>query len=516
MYSGIHALSHPDRPCVIMGATGETLAYREFDERANRLAHLLRDNGLRRGDHFALLMENHIRYLEVCSAGERSGLYYTPINTHLTADEVAYILENSDSRLLITTGSLQALAAEAVRQVPNVTRILIMDGDSTGDSFIDYEKATAAQPSTPIPDESTGQAMLYSSGTTGRPKGILRPMRDEKPAHDSPLNQFLIDEWHYREGMTFLSPGPLYHAAPQGSAGMTIRMGGTVVIMERFDAEQFLALVERYKVINAQMVPTMFSRLLRLPDEVRNRYDLSSLECVVHAAAPCPIPVKEDMIAWLGPIIHEYYGSTEGIGYSSVDSDEWLTHKGTVGRVKIGELHVLDDEFNHVPPGEPGTIYFRPPTPMEYYKDPSKTADSSSPDGELVTVGDVGYVDKDGWLYLTDRKTFMIVSGGVNIYPQETENLLVTHPKVYDVAVIGVPNADVGEEIKAVVQLIPGVEPSVKVADELIAFCIANLSRQKCPRSIDFDPDLPRMATGKLYKRMVRDRYWSDKTSRII
>jgi long-chain acyl-CoA synthetase len=316
--------------------------------------------------------------------------------------------------------------------------------------------------------------------------------------------------------MVYLSPAPLYHSAPQGATGLTIRMGGTVIVMERFDPEQFLALVERHRVTHSQMVPTMFSRLLKLPDEVRERYDHSSLETIVHAAAPCPVPVKEAMIAWWGPIIIEYYAATEAIGYTSCTSEEWLAHKGTVGRVKMGELHILDEEFHECPPGVPGTIFFKPPAPLRYWKDPNKAKENSTPDGVMSTVGDVGYVDEDGWLFLTDRKTFMIISGGVNIYPQETENLLITHPKVADVAVFGVPNPDLGEEVKAVVQLMDGVEPSEAVAAELIAFCQQHLSRQKCPRSIDFDPELPRLPTGKLYKRLLRDRYWGNKDTRIV
>jgi long-chain acyl-CoA synthetase len=330
------------------------------------------------------------------------------------------------------------------------------------------------------------------------------------------LAKFLLDQWEYRDGMRYLSPAPLYHSAPQGANGLTIRMGGTVHLMEKFDPEDFLAHVERYRITHSQMVPTMFSRLLKLPPDRRARYDLSSLECVVHAAAPCPVPVKEQMIEWWGPIIKEYYAATEGIGYTSCTSTEWLAHKGTVGQVKLGEMHILDDDFAECPTGTPGTIYFVPPVAPEYWKDATKTKEAATPDGRMFTVGDVGYVDEDGWLFLTDRKTFMIVSGGVNIYPQETENLLIMHPKVADVAVFGVPNVDLGEEVKAVVQPMPDVEPSPELAAELMEFCRENLSIQKCPRSIDFEAELPRLPTGKLYKRLLRDRYWGNRTSRIV
>jgi long-chain acyl-CoA synthetase len=293
-------------------------------------------------------------------------------------------------------------------------------------------------------------------------------------------------------------------------------MGGTAIIMEHFDPEQYLALVERYRVTHSQLVPTMFSRMLKLPDEVRRRYDVSSLEIAVHAAAPCPVPVKEQMIEWWGPIIHEYYGATEGLGFTACDSAEWLTHRGTVGRVLLGELHVLDENLQPVPTGTPGTLWFKTATPFEYFKDPIKTKETRSPDGTMSTVDDVGYVDQDGYLYLTDRRSFMIISGGMNIYPQECENLLITHPKVADAAVFGVPNEDLGEEVKAVVQAMPNIRPTPALADELIGFCRQHLAHIKCPRSIDFEEQLPRLPTGKLYKRLLRDRYWGERKSRIV
>jgi long-chain acyl-CoA synthetase len=286
--------------------------------------------------------------------------------------------------------------------------------------------------------------------------------------------------------------------------------------MERFDPEHYLALVERHRVTHSQLVPTMFSRMLKLPDEARTRYDVSSLEFAVHAAAPCPEQVKRDMLAWWGPIVHEYYGATEGLGFTACTPEEWLAHPGTVGRVLLGDLHILDEEGQPCPTGIPGTVWFKTATPFEYYNDEAKTREARSADGSMSTVGDVGYVDDDGFLYLTDRKTYMIISGGVNIYPQECENLLITHPKVADAAVFGVPNEDLGEEVKAVVQLMPGVMPDANLVAELMAFCQANLARQKCPRSIDFEAELPRLPTGKLYKRLLRDRYWGDRKTRIV
>jgi long-chain acyl-CoA synthetase len=361
--------------------------------------------------------------------------------------------------------------------------------------------------------------MLYSSGTTGQPKGILRPLPEQKPDEPLAVMEFVKFMFGFREGQTYLSPAPLYHSAPQASVSATVRLGGTAVIMERFDPEQFLQLIEKYKVTHSQMVPTMFSRLLKLPEDVRSKYDISSLETVVHAAAPCPVPVKEAMINWWGPKIVEYYGATEANGFTFCNSDEWMAHKGTVGKSILGELVILDDNNERVPTGTAGTVYFKNATSFEYYNAPDKTAENRIVDedgGIMSTVGDVGYVDEDGFLYLTDRATYMIISGGVNIYPQETENLLISHDKVMDAAVFGVPNEDLGEEVKAVVQVVEGVEPGPELERELINHCREHLAHFKAPRSIDFEPELPRLPTGKLYKRLLRDRYWADKATRIV
>jgi len=514
MYPGKHATQRADQPAFIMASSGESVTYGELDARTNQLAHVLRAYGLNRLDHYAIFMENNARYVEACGAGERSGLYYTCINSYLTADELAYIVNNSDSKVIITSQAKHEVVRDALPQCPNVSHCLIVD-DSGDATFADYRRAISEFPTTPVADECLGTAMLYSSGTTGRPKGIIRPLPETPPAKALPIFDFLIDIWKYREGMIYLSPAPLYHSAPQASVGLTIRMGGTAIIMERFDPEQFLELVERYQVTHSQLVPTMFSRMLKLPDKVRARADVSSLEIAIHAAAPCPVPVKEQMIDWWGPIIFEYYGATEGLGFTACNSEEWLAHKGSVGRVLLGELHILDDDGQPAPKGTPGEIWFKTATPFEYYHDAEQTKQATSSDGTMSTVGDIGYVD-DGYLYLTDRATFMIISGGVNIYPQECENLLITHPKVADAAVFGVPNADLGEEVKAVVQPMPGIEPDDELVAELLEFCAENLARPKCPRSIDFQEQLPRLPTGKLYKKELRERYWGDKKGRIL
>ncbi|MFT4277878.1 MAG: AMP-binding protein [Rhodopseudomonas sp.] len=516
MYPGQFAKTRPDHPAFIMASTGETVSYAELEARSNRLAHLLRNHGLQRLDHFSIFMENNNRYIEACAAGERSGYYYTCVNSYLTPAELAYILTNSESRALITSKAKLDVAREALKECPNVTLCVVVDGDGESERIVGLADATKNLPNTPIADESLGTAMLYSSGTTGRPKGIIRPLPEQPPSEPLPLFHFLNMLWKYRDGMIYLSPAPLYHSAPQAAVGLTIRIGGTVIIMEHFDPEQYLALVEKYKVTHSQLVPTMFSRMLKLPEEVRKKYDLSTLEVAIHAAAPCPPQVKEQMIEWWGPIIHEYYGATEGLGFTACNSAEWLAHRGTVGKVMFGDLHILDDGMKPCPKGTPGQIWFKTATPFEYFNDPKKTQEARSEDGSMSTVGDVGYVDDDGYLHLTDRATFMIISGGVNIYPQECENLLITHPKVADAAVFGVPNEDLGEEVKAVVQPVEGVAAGAELEQELLAFCAQSLSRQKVPRSIDFTDEMPRLPTGKLYKRLLRDKYWGSKNSRIV
>ena len=516
MYTGHWAQVKPETPAIVMAASGESLSYGELERRSNKLAHYLRGQGLQLLGHYSIFMENQVRYVEACAAGERPGLYYTCINSYLQPDEVAYLLQNSRSTVLITSMAKLEIARQALAATPAITRCLVVDGPGDGGMFVNLDEAVAAMPDTPIPDEWLGTAMLYSSGTTGRPKGIIRPLPENPPGQGLFLFDFLIDLWRYRAGMTYLSPAPLYHSAPQAAVNLTIRAGGTAVIMEHFDPEAYLALIERHKVTHSQLVPTMFSRMLKLPEEARRRYDLSSLEVVIHAAAPCPIQVKRQMIDWWGPIILEYYGATEGLGFTACDSAEWLAHPGTVGNVVLGELHILDEEMNPAPAGEPGTIWFKTATPFEYFHDAEKTREARSPDQSMSTVGDVGYLDGDGYLHLTDRRTFMIISGGVNIYPQECENLLITHPKVADAAVFGVPNEDLGEEVKAVVQPMPGVAAGPELEAELISFCRGQLAHMKCPRSVDFADELPRLPTGKLYKRLLRDAYWGNRNTRIV
>ena len=522
MYPGHYAQQFADRPALIMASSGQSLSYGELEARSNRLAHLLRAQGLQRLGHYAVFMENNAHYIETCVAGERSGLYYTCINGYLQADELAYILNNSEATLLITSTDKLAVAQAALLHCPKVTLCLVVgggvgaEGRSGAARVTDFDTAVAGYPATPIADESLGAAMLYSSGTTGRPKGILRPLPETHPSQPLPLFNFLSSLWQCEEGMRYLSPAPLYHSAPLAHVSLIIRHGGTVVVMEHFDPEHYLALLAKHQISHSQLVPTMFSRLLKLPPEVRAQADVSSLKFAVHAAAPCPAQVKDAMIDWWGPIIHEYYGATEGMGFSACNTPEWLAHRGSVGRVLMGEIHILDEQMQPVPPGQSGEIWFKTANPFVYFNDAERTALTRSADGTMTTVGDMGYLDDDGFLYLTDRSTFMIISGGVNIYPQECENLLITHPKVADAAVFGVPNEDLGEEVKAVVQPVAGVAHTPELAAELIAFCREHLAHLKCPRTVDFSDQLPRLPTGKLYKRVLRDAYWAGHKSRIV
>jgi long-chain acyl-CoA synthetase len=516
MFARQHALDHPDQPAIVMGGTGETVTFAQYEAHCNQIAHFLRSAGLQRGDHIAVFMENSIPMLEIEGAAERTGLYYTLINSYLAPDEVAYIVTNSQARLLFSSAAKREVAEQAAAECPRLEGRLMTGPASPPAGWESFEAAIAGLPADPVPDESLGAAMLYSSGTTGQPKGVLRDLPTVAPSEPLPVMLFVRAMFGFRDGMTYLNPAPLYHSAPQASVAASLRTGSTTIIMEHFEPDRWLALVERYRVTNCQMVPVMFNRLLRLPGEVRARYDTSSLECIVHAAAPCPTHVKQAMIDWLGPIITEYYGATEANGFTFCDSAQWLAHPGTVGKCILGELLILDDEGKECPPGNDGTIWFRGATAFQYFRDPVKTAEGRSSDGAMSTVGDVGHVDDEGYLYLTDRKTYMIISGGVNIYPQETENLLSGHPAVLDVAVIGVPNEDLGEEVKAVVQLVDPSQAGPEMAQELIGYCRDRLTHFKCPRTVDFADELPRSATGKLYKRLLRDEYWKGHQTSIV
>ncbi len=508
MHLGQIAAQTPDKPAVIMAGSGRVVTFRELNEESNRLAQLLRAEGLRPGDHIAFMLENHPLYLAIAWAAQRSGLYYTPISSRLQDEELAYIVGNCEAKVFIAGASMEA----AARSAPDVPLCLMLGGTAPG--YESYEERVAQYPATPIEDECEGMDMLYSSGTTGRPKGVKPPLSKAPMGEAGPLYMLISHLFAADADSVYLSPAPLYHAAPLRYSLVFHRLGATVVVMEKFDPEQALAAIEKYRVTHSQWVPTMFIRMLKLPDETRARYDLSSLAYAVHAAAPCPVPAKERMIEWWGPILHEYYAGTEGNCFVYTNSEDWLAHKGSVGRPILGEVHVCDEEGNELPPGESGTLYFGNGPTFEYHGDEEKTAATRDPKGRgWTTLGDVGYVDEDGFLYLTDRRAYMIISGGVNIYPQEAENVLAVHPKVADVAVFGVPDAEMGEAVKAVVQPLSMDEAGPELEAELIAYCRDHLAHYKCPRSVDFRPELPRHPTGKLYKRLLKDEYWDGKRS---
>ena len=497
----------PDRPAVIMGTSGEVTTFRELDERSNRLAQLFRACGLRPGDRMAVFLENHPRFLEITWAAQRAGLGWTAVNSHLTVEEAAYIVDDCGAGLLVSSHRLSPVAGQLTPdRVPNVRSRLMIDG--VVDGWEPFDDAVAEYPTDPVADECEGDMVLYSSGTTGRPKGIQRALTLAPMGEGPPLAVPLLQLIGFDDGGVFLSPAPLYHSAPVAWSMSAHRLGGTVVVMEGFDAGDALRLIEQHEVTHSQWVPTMFVRMLKLPAETRSSYDLSSHRGAAHAAAPCPVPVKQQMIEWWGPIIYEYYSSTEGVGATFIDSKDWLAHPGSVGKPMIGEPHILDEDGNELPSGEPGTVWFKGGVEFEYRNDPDKTAAAKDEYGYgYRTVGDVGYLDDEGYLYLTDRKAHMIIRGGANVYPQETENVLVMHPKVLDAAVIGVPDEDLGEEVKAVVQPADWDAAGPELEQELLAFCHEHLASYKCPRSVAFERQLPRLDTGKLYKQALREKY---------
>jgi len=504
MHPITHAAARPDHPAIVMAGSGETVSYRQMDDTANRFARLLRAKGLRRGDRFALLMENNALYLQLVWGSQRAGTMMVPVSTRLTAPEIAYIMRDAGVGLLLTSMKYAGVAERLRAECPDCEALVL--GSGGGD---DLAAALAAQPAEPIADRSPGMYMLYSSGTTGRPKGIKpSPPPEADVLSPNPLVALAVmgAGMPADGGMVYLSPAPLYHAAPLGWCTTVHRLGGTVVAMEKFEPEEALAAIERYRVTDSQWVPTHFVRMLKLPKETRARHDLSSHARAIHAAAPCPVPVKQAMIDWWGPIVIEYYAGSEGIGMTLIKSQDWLAHPGSVGKAIYGTLHVCGPDGAELPAGEDGLIYFENETIPTYHNDPDKTAEAMHPAG-WMTLGDIGHVDAEGYLYLTDRKSHMIISGGVNIYPQEIENLLVTHPKVMDAAVIGAPEPELGEQVVAVVQPVDMAEAGDGLEAELRDYLAPQLSRVKMPRLFEFRPELPREANGKLYKRELRDEF---------
>jgi fatty-acyl-CoA synthase len=500
-----HAQAHPDRPAVILYPSGTTVTFGEMEKRANQLAHLFRSRGLREGDAVAILMENNEHYHTVMWAARRCGLYYVPINTHLIAAEAAYIIDNSSAGAIVGSAAVGPVLQDLAEHLPNGLPGLLIVANADLDGWQRYPECIADQPDTPIPDEIEGDLLQYSSGTTGRPKGIKRALSHLPPAQAPALMGALVAFWMNPDGV-YLSPAPLYHTAPSVWS-MTMQAAGVpVVVMDKFDAEGTLDAIQRHRVTHGQFVPVMFTRMLKLPAAIRDSYDVSSLERVMHAAAPCPVEIKRQMIDWWGPIVDEYYASSEAIGSTLITAEDWLEHPGSVGRPMGGALHIVDEDGTELPPGQPGEIYFESGASFEYLNDAEKTAASRHHRG-WMTVGDVGYLDEDGYLYLTDRRHHMIISGGVNIYPQEAENMLVTHPRVLDAAVFGIPDEEMGQSVKGVVQLVDPTGASDEFAEELLQWLRERLAHYKCPRSLSFTEQLPRTDTGKLYKQSLIAKY---------
>ena len=503
MHPMIFAQTSPDKAALIDADTGKSLSYRELNDAANQGAHALRHLGLKRGDVIAVLLENGFDIFAIAWAAQRSGLYLTSISTKFSASDVGYIVEDSGARLLIASDRLSSIAVAALDHLPQVR------GFATSAKIGRLENWAAlrdTQPTSAIPGESPGTDMLYSSGTTGCPKGVRPALPAGEIVATTPLMRMATTLYDMGPETVYLSTSPLYHAAPQRWALTAQRLGGTVIFTDQFDAERSLALIEKHRVTHATFVPTHFIRMLKLTAEVRERYDHSSLKAVVHAAAPCPVPVKHAMIEWWGPIVHEYYSGTETCGITALNSEEWLNKPGSVGRAVLGTVKITDDAGNELRPNQVGNVYFADGPQFEYHNDPAKTAEAHDRHG-WATMGDIGHIDEDGYLYLSDRKNFMIISGGVNIYPQEIENLIVTHPKVADVAVIGAPDEEMGEKVVAIVQPVNWTDAGPLFAEELRAFTRSALGSVKCPRQFHFREVLPREPTGKLMKRLLREEY---------
>jgi acyl-CoA synthetase (AMP-forming)/AMP-acid ligase II len=507
------AKQHPECPALIMADTGEQLTYGELCRGADRTARMLAALGCEQGDTIALLSENNTTYLEVCWAAKNSGLHYACVTVHFNVEDVAYIVQNSEARVLIASHAMAELACAVAARCGSDLRLLMFGGTAPG--FECYEALRDAQPAEPLEGRVRGASMLYSSGTTGRPKGVRTPLADVPPG-EPPLRHGLMKQvYDFRAGMVFINPGPFYHAAPLRMMMSVQRLGGTAVGFRRFDAAAVLAAIERHRGSHGFFVPTMFTRMLDLPAEQRDR-DLSSMRCAIHGAAPCPQHLKQRMMDWWGPVLYELYGGTEGVGHTFISPQEWLRKPGSVGRAAHGcAIRIVDEAGRPLPPNQPGLVYLGNGRRFEYYRDEEKTAEVQGADG-LATMGDIGYLDEDGYLFLCDRQSHMIISGGVNIYPQEAENVLAGHPAIADVAVIGVPNEEFGEEVKAVVVPVSPPADSEALAAEIIDWCRQRLSPIKCPRSVDFVDSLPRSEAGKLLKRLIKAPYWAGHATQIV
>ncbi len=511
-YPGHWAAISPDAAAIIMAGSGDTVTFAMLESAANKGAQLLRRLGLQRGDSFALWSGNNPHFLEIAWAMKRSGLYMVPIPSKLTAEEAAYQANDSNARVFIVDATLKHApdSLDVLRELcPAVEHFFSLNGEITG--VAPWQEACANMPDALIAEPSPGQIMNYSSGTTGKPKGVRQPLREGPFDTAPPFAPLMQHRYGSGPDSRFVVSAPLYHSGPLNMAMAEQSLGACVLLFEKFDAQAMLQGLETYRPERGQFVPTMFIRMLKLPRSLRENYDCSSLEVAIHSAAPCPVETKRAMIDWWGPVLEEIYGGTENAGSTMISSEEWLRKPGSVGRASIGSIHICNDDGEELPGGETGTVYFNTGARFEYLGDAQKTHDARHPDHpEWSTFGDIGRLDDEGYLYLSDRKAFMIICGGVNIYPQEAEDILLNHPKVADAVVFGIPDPDMGEQVKALVEPLDWPPDAAELERELIDYCKSRLATLKCPRSIDFEKKLPRDEVGKLAKHAIKQRYWEN------
>ncbi len=500
-----HATVYPDKVAYQMLHSGETMSFAELDIASNRAAHALKHLGVGIGEHIAFLLENRLELLVLAWAAQRSGVIYTPVSRYLTAAEAAYIVEDCGAKVFISSAKLADVASQIKQSLTHTVSYQMLDHTLAG--FSRWDVLCAKMPATPVGEQCAGASMLYSSGTTGRPKGILRDY--PKTGIDS-LSPVVLPVCQKMAGMqpdsVYLSPAPLYHSAPLATAMIATGLGATSVIMERFEERPYLHAIEQWKITHTQVVPTMFVRLLKLPQVVRDSFDVSSLCAAIHVAAPCPIKIKQQMIEWWGPILIEFYAGTEGNGVTASNTQQWIDHPGSVGKALIGEVLVLGDDKQPLPTGTIGDVYFNAGQKFSYHGDSVKTANAFTDDG-WSTLGDIGWMDEDGFLYLTDRRAYTIISGGVNVYPQETEDVIIVHSAVADVAVFGIPDDELGERVHAVVQPLHWPVVDATLEERLLLYCRGQLSSIKTPKHIEFRKSLPRTPTGKLLKRLLVEEF---------
>jgi long-chain acyl-CoA synthetase len=505
--------TQPDHPAIIFADSGKTLTYRELVDRADRVAALFAAQGLVEGDTVAFLLENQITYPELLWGAKNSGIRYVCVSTHLNPADTAYLISDCGAKLLVVSQDQYKLACDAIDQL-SVVPILLIIGEALS-PFQSYDDLLATMEPVHLLGRRRGPSMLYSSGTTGRPKGVKTAIPDSSPETPPARFGMLVKQYGFSKATVFVNSGPFYHSAPNRFMMSVLRAGGTVIGFSKFDSAEVLAAIERYRVTHGFFVPTMFKRMLDYRERELPAVDLQTMQCAIHAAAPCPVEIKKRMIEWWGPVIEELYAGTEAFGHTFISSKEWLMRPGSVGKPAPGcEIKIVDTSGQRLPPGQPGRIMMANGLRISYHGDIDKSAALYDSEG-FASLGDIGFLDQEGYLFLTDRESHMIIAGGVNIYPQEAESVIGLHPYVSDVAVIGIPDDDMGEAVHGIVELMPNLKAGDDIADQIISFCCENLSLHKCPRTITFIDVLPRSPAGKLLKQELRRPYWGD-TDRIV